>query len=103
MKRRRTTSAVTASLKWRASSVGEVERSSAMGEGRSSAMGEGQSSAMGEGRSSAMEEGRWCCWEISVRVTSETEEMVPTVEEERRAAVRCRFLGIPALGIIGMD
>jgi len=30
--------------------------------------------------------------------------MVPTVEEERRAAVvRCRFLGTPALGIIGMD
>jgi len=87
MKRRRTTSAVTASLKWRASSVEEEERSS----------------VMGEGRSSAMEEGRWCCWEISVRVTSETEEMVPTVEEERRAAVRCRFLGIPALGIIGMD
>lgn len=88
MKRRRTTSAVTASLKLRASSFDEEERSSAKGEGRSSAMGEG----------------RWGFWEISVRVTSETEEMVPTVEEERRAAVvRCRFLATPAPGIIGMD
>jgi len=51
-----------------------------------------------------MGEGRWGFWEISVRVTSETEEMVPTVEEERRAAVvRCRFLATPAPGIIGMD
>ena len=48
------------------------------------------------------EEGRGF-WEISIRVTSEREEMVPTVEEERLAAVvRCRFLGTPALGNIGM-
>lgn len=39
------------------------------------------------------EEGRGL-WEISVRVTSEREEMVASVEEERQAAVvRCRFLG----------